>query len=426
MTILSIVILQSFFIAAAGLLVLRLAGSRPAADRSWLANVTMSAMLLSAAATLLAAPSITIHLPIAFDAISSGLRTGALDDPTASVGQASMKIGAIAQPDHLILIYLLPVAIIGLKWLNSLRRLKLMERDAAVVADPRWCVAVASAKDRLHVKREIKLLCSRAVASPVSWGFRRPVLLIDHGSARSFHSADAVAVHEVAHIARWDWLALQLSQIVTLLFWVNPLAWRLSHEAHCLREEAADDAALSQGLRRSDYAEVLVTSARQQHARSSLVHGIAPRRSALLRRVDRVLAGGDVCSPAGPTWKLGSAVSFLAIAMVLGALQLAPAQARDTDTPSGRALQEGAARWGLAPKTSETNDQRVAVETLITEAQSRSIAMGTEKAGAPSNEFDRDEIFEAAQKMADEARSRSAEIGRKADSTPGRTIRVDW
>ena len=49
--------------------------------------------------------------------------------------------------------------------------------------------------------------------------------------------AVAIVAHELAHVARMDWIKLLLAQVATPLFWFNPLVWMLAREAHQRREK---------------------------------------------------------------------------------------------------------------------------------------------------------------------------------------------
>ena len=121
----------------------------------------------------------------------------------------------------------------------------------------------------------IRLLACEDASSPLSWGLRRPVILLDRDTLRTPEEADAILAHEVAHVARRDWPSLILSRLAVALFWFNPLVWRLDREVAQQAEEAADSDAAATGragaLRpdpaRLGPAERPLRSARQRHRR---------------------------------------------------------------------------------------------------------------------------------------------------------------
>ena len=88
---------------------------------------------------------------------------------------------------------------------------------------------------------------SPTVPSPLSWGWRRPVILIDPDTLAEPDEADAILAHEMAHVARRDWPVLMLTRIAAALFWFNPLVWLLEREVVQQAEEAADCEAAARG-----------------------------------------------------------------------------------------------------------------------------------------------------------------------------------
>ena len=86
-----------------------------------------------------------------------------------------------------------------------------------------------------------------AVPSPLSWGWRNPVILIDPDTLAEPDEADAILAHEMAHVARRDWPVLMLTRLAAALFWFNPLVWLLEREVVQQAEEAADCEAAARG-----------------------------------------------------------------------------------------------------------------------------------------------------------------------------------
>jgi BlaR1 peptidase M56 len=69
---------------------------------------------------------------------------------------------------------------------------------------------------------------------------------------------DAVLAHELSHVARHDALTQRLSLLHRAVFWFSPLAWWLDRHLADLAEQASDEAALSGGADRKDYARTLL------------------------------------------------------------------------------------------------------------------------------------------------------------------------
>jgi TonB family protein len=161
------------------------------------------------------------------------------------------------------------------------------------------------------------ILYSESAATPMTWGFIRPVVILpSYAAAWPAKDRDLVIRHELAHIERQDWLWQTFSSIVTAVFWFHPLAWvakiRLSREA----EEAADDLVLAGGGSPADYAARLVDVARRLHGISAPATAIPMvRRPELEARVRSILDSSQ--RRAMPGILLRCAIAFTAVMMLV-------------------------------------------------------------------------------------------------------------
>jgi hypothetical protein len=183
-------------------------------------------------------------------------------------------------------------------------------------------------------KHGTALLTSDELASPISWGLMRPVILLNSRAVEASGEAEAIIAHELAHVARMDWVKLLLARLATALFWFNPLVWILAREAHQLREEAADDAVLAADIADTDYAQLLVGVARHECPGLLLgAHGVAPSKNSLSRRIARVLDGKSVRGPVARSFALGMLAGAVLVAAPLAALTVIPGGNKDAKAP---------------------------------------------------------------------------------------------
>lgn len=224
--------------------------------------------------------------------------------------------------------YALPGMLLASLVLMSLARLLALKSRATALDDVRWLTPLARAQRRMRFRRPVALLASDRVVTPISWGVVRPVILLNRAAADSRDGAEAIIVHELAHIARVDWARLLLTRIAVALYWFNPFVWILARAAHELREDAADDAVLASGIDETSYANLLVSTARlERHGILACAHGIAPMTNSLGSRVRRVLSGRPKRGPAGRRWMSAAALSATAITVPFAAVNLVHAEA---------------------------------------------------------------------------------------------------
>jgi beta-lactamase regulating signal transducer with metallopeptidase domain len=100
---------------------------------------------------------------------------------------------------------------------------------------------------------------SEFISVPVTMGALHSTILLPT-AWREWDDAklNAVLAHEVSHVARRDALTQRLSLLHRAIFWFSPLAWWLNRRLAELAEQASDEAALSGGADRADYARILL------------------------------------------------------------------------------------------------------------------------------------------------------------------------
>ena len=375
--------LKSALIAGAALALLAVLKRLPAAQRAFVAHAGLALALLTPLWVLFG-PRLEMTgfwsrtpAPIAEGPIVSGTAPTVASIPTAA---PILTTETIAFGVYALIAGLLLAALAISLW-----RLLRLQRDAAVLTEPAWLLALAHAQQRMGMKQGTALLQNGRLCSPVSWGFLRPTIMVNPAILESAEKAEAVLAHELAHVVRMDWLNLLIARLATAVLWFNPLVWLLAWQAHELREEAADDVVLRGDVRRSDYAALLVDFARRERTSPlAAAHGVSPAKDALKRRLARVLDPHARRDPAAPAWALTCAVAALLIAAPVAAFSpidyapqpAAAATAANAATPATAAAAAHALAKGetseVADQTAETSDGAVAIpvrgERLTAEA----------------------------------------------------------
>ena len=330
MSVLIGIALKSLLIAGLALGLLQLMKARSAAERSWVAHIGLLALVIMAFAPLLL-PSWNVAVPIGAEApratvqpVVPALTTTPQITTTPVVGAVPTRV-SMSPIAAATAAYAVPAAILLFITFLALARLIALRARAEVLVDGHWLSALARAQRRMGFKHGTALLTSDDLASPISWGLMRPVILLNTRAVEASGEAEAIIAHELAHVARMDWAKLLLARVATALFWFNPLVWVLAREAHQLREEAADDSVLAADIADTDYAQLLVGVARHECPGLLLgAHGVAPSKSSLARRVARVLDGKTVRGPVARSFAAGVFVGAIAVAAPLAALTLTP------------------------------------------------------------------------------------------------------
>ena len=267
-------------------------------------------------------------------------------------------------------IWLSGVAAVLILLVVGLARIWWLDRLTVPLLDESWLRLTADVSRELGLGgRTVRLLQATGPAMPMTWGIRRPAILLpaDAGAWSRERRRD-VLLHELAHVKRHDFLVQLVAHVACALYWFHPLVWLAATRLREERERACDDQVLRAGATPSAYATHLLEIARTlRAARATALASVAMARPAqLATRLIDVLdtrRRRDTLSPrvALPAW-------LAAIAVVVPLAAIAPRVAEPAtvkiDTlpslPAPRVVVRRAARPAAAPR----RVSRVLLDTL--------------------------------------------------------------
>jgi beta-lactamase regulating signal transducer with metallopeptidase domain len=271
--------------------------------------------------------SVTTAIPTASPA-QAPAPAGALGSPLAASPSAAAPLGGPALFAALwALLSLGVLATLLLAW----RRTRRLLRAAAPCNDARLGLALRRVQQRLGV-REVALLVSPEIRTPVLWGFGRPRLVLPADGAAAERAGIAwepVLTHELAHLRRGDHRARLLGQLALVALPLQPLLWLARRELARSSEQACDDWALQDGAPAADYADSLLAFA--AGPRASLAIGAVGRRGDLRERVARIVRAERVAPRAGRGFSIALLAGGALLLAGLACVQTRPGQAPETD-----------------------------------------------------------------------------------------------
>ena len=98
---------------------------------------------------------------------------------------------------------------------------------------------------------------------PLTWGIFHPVIVLPSTAEHWPEDRRCIVLsHELAHIARQDWLLQICAELARAIYWFHPLVWLAAARLRLESERASDDAVLLSGIAPSQYASQLLDLAR--------------------------------------------------------------------------------------------------------------------------------------------------------------------
>lgn len=355
---------KSGLIAAAALAGALLLRARPASER--VAVLRLGVVLLVGLPVLMTlTPALRIEPP-AFatqatpmvGAAYTAAATPSEPIPTAAALAAEPGRPWIDPGGALLVLWAAGFGVLMLRLITGVVLLHRRTGRAEPVSDARWLAALARV---VEGGRSPALLTSPRIPSPLSWGWRPAVILLDPGCLDQPGRADAVLAHEMGHVRHGDWPFLMVSQVLLALFWFNPLVWLLQRELARQSEQAADAWAAGR-IGRADYASALVAMAARNRPHAAL--GMAAPKGELTRRVLAIL---NVSTAGGKPWQAALAITAcVGIAPPLAAVELSSANVILASGPGQPAsVPPKAGSPGLAAGASSEGAVTVAAKTVV-------------------------------------------------------------
>lgn len=202
----------------------------------------------------------------------------------------------------------------------SLLRLRLRARECH---EDQVLVDLQEVRKALGIQRNIRLLMSNRREIPMTWGVFHPIIHLPT-DARDWTAQErrAVLVHELAHVSRFDSAIQLLAQLVTAIYWYNPLVWIANRSLRAEQEASCDDTVLRHGTPAPIYAQHLaaIVSGRSALPWESAVALAAGRTGKLESRIRDILTSQRNRQASSSLLAGVTITSALAISIILGAL----------------------------------------------------------------------------------------------------------
>jgi bla regulator protein blaR1 len=134
-------------------------------------------------------------------------------------------------------------------------------------------------------RRPVTICVSDALPVPTAIGFMRPLVIIPSWTMGELSAVElnAILLHELAHLRRWDDWTNLVQKVLGALFFFHPAVWWIEKKLALEREMACDDLVLAKTASPRVYAECLVSLAEILAEKSLLRRGFALAQAAVGR-----------------------------------------------------------------------------------------------------------------------------------------------
>lgn len=177
-------------------------------------------------------------------------------------------------------------------FVKNVQRLFLVKKSGCIKAPVDIRVFTEQTAFHLGIQKKVSIWLSEKAAVPSVIGFLKPVILLPVSALSNLTTAQAEAVilHELAHIRRNDYIINVVQSCMELILFFNPFVRMLGNITRKEREHCCDDWVLNYRYNRHDYATALLALEQNRFASVSLALAATNGKKKLLSRVKRLFA----------------------------------------------------------------------------------------------------------------------------------------
>ncbi|MBT1705110.1 M56 family metallopeptidase [Chryseosolibacter indicus] len=256
-----------------------------------IASVSLVFILVAGLATFLILTSERHSTPAAPDQAKFSSISSATIQVGSTASDSFSLLSFIESNMHVVVIaWLVGTLLLSLRLLAGwfyLRRIT----SSAIALNNAWSDRLKALAIKLNIKRVVQLAESNIIHSPMVIGFIKPVILIPVGmlSGMTIEQVEAIFIHELAHIKRYDYLVNVLQSIIEIVLFFNPFVWILSSIIRREREYCCDDTVVLNQVNKLAYARALATLQEAEIHKTTFAVSLAENKNELLTRIKRIM-----------------------------------------------------------------------------------------------------------------------------------------
>ena len=223
---------------------------------------------------------------------------GEIDGPLFSVSLMGLLYQSAAKINYLMpclaLLYLLILPVFLARWILVYFQTLKLGRNYTSNIEEHWKHFTNRIAAQLSIPFPIQICVSDLVKSPLTIGFFKPFILIPVASINSLTvtQLEAVILHELAHIKRYDYAINICMSIIQSVLFFNPFTYLINEHIKRERENSCDDLVMQFHYDPLQYSEALLQIACQAAGNNNytfLSMQVTGKNNQLLKRIKRLL-----------------------------------------------------------------------------------------------------------------------------------------
>ncbi|MEP7372830.1 MAG: M56 family metallopeptidase [Chitinophagaceae bacterium] len=232
------------------------------------------------------------------------------------------------------LVYLVLLMLPILNFIRNYRYVQIIRNHGLKKADVKWRMFAQKIAAQMGIVKSVQVWMSEFITSPVTIGYIKPIILLPVAAVNhlSAEQIEAVLLHELSHIKRFDYLINLITRIIQTILYFNPFVRAFAVIIEREREKNCDEIVLQFQYEPHGYASALLTLEKASYLPQPLAIAAADgKKNELLGRIESIL--GIQKKPVLSFNKLAGIMAALLCFISLNALLLLSKPGETNATP---------------------------------------------------------------------------------------------
>jgi beta-lactamase regulating signal transducer with metallopeptidase domain len=188
-------------------------------------------------------------------------------------------------------IYLLFLIVPTIQFFRNYRYVKIIRTTGLSKSNIDLRIFVQKFADYIGIRKPVHVYVSELISSPVTIGFFKPVILLPLAaiSHLSPKQVEAILLHELAHIRRYDYFFNLLINFIKTVLYYNPFVKLFVRTIEREREKSCDELVIQFQYDPYGYASALLALEKNYSPTQIMAIAARGQKNDLLHRVERIL-----------------------------------------------------------------------------------------------------------------------------------------
>ncbi|MFI5132199.1 MAG: M56 family metallopeptidase [Chitinophagales bacterium] len=189
------------------------------------------------------------------------------------------------------MIYLMLLLLPLYYFARNYRYVQAIRKQGLSKVNVQWRIFVKDIAARMGIKKSVHIWLSSIVTSPVTIGYIKPVILLPLAAINqlSTQQLEAVLLHELAHIRRYDYFINLIIRFIQTILYFNPFVKALVKTVEIEREKSCDEMVIQFQYDPHGYASALLMLERNNYRPKPLAVAAYGKKHDLLHRIEYML-----------------------------------------------------------------------------------------------------------------------------------------